>query len=255
MSYILALDQGTTSSRAIIFDQAGATVALAQRELTQYYPQPAWVEHDPEEIWNSQREVAEEALEKAGLTARNLAALGITNQRETTIVWDRETGKPIHRAIVWQDRRTAAMCAQWVTEGHEPAVQQRTGLVLDAYFSGSKIAWLLDNVRGARERAEEGKLAFGTVDSWLLWNLTEGQVHVTDATNASRTLLFNIHTGAWDEDMLRLLNVPASMLPRVANSSEVYAKAAVGRLRACRSRAWQGISKRRCSGRRVYLLG
>ncbi|MCU1258297.1 MAG: glpK [Bryobacterales bacterium] len=230
MSYILALDQGTTSSRAIVFDRNAATVALAQRELTQHYPQPAWVEHDPEEIWRSQLEVAEEALAKAGIQARDIAAIGITNQRETTLVWDRETGKPIHKAIVWQDRRTATFCAELVAAGHEAMAQQRTGLVIDAYFSASKIAWLLDNVRGARERAEQGKLAFGTVDTWLVWNLTGGTVHVTDATNASRTLLFNIHTGTWDEELLRLFRVPASLLPEVRGSSEVYAAATVGPL-------------------------
>jgi glycerol kinase len=230
VSYILALDQGTTSSRAIVFDRQAATVALVQRELTQHYPQPAWVEHDAEEIWRSQLEVAGEALAKAGIPASEIAAIGIANQRETTLVWDRETGKPIHRAIVWQDRRTAPLCAQLVTGGHEPMAQERTGLVLDAYFSASKIAWLLDNVRGARDRAEQGKLAFGTVDTWLVWNLTGGKVHVTDATNASRTLLFNIHTGAWDEELLRLFNVPASLLPEVRDSSEVYATASVGAL-------------------------
>jgi glycerol kinase len=230
LSYILALDQGTTSSRAIVFDGQAATIALAQRELTQHYPQPAWVEHDPEEIWRSQLEVAEEALAKAGLQARDIAAIGITNQRETAIIWDRETGKPIHKAIVWQDRRTAPYCAQLVTGGHESMAQERTGLVLDAYFSASKIVWLLDNVRGARDRAEQGKLAFGTVDTWLVWHLTGGKVHATDATNASRTLLFNIHTGAWDKELLRLFNVPASLLPEVRDSSCVYAKATVGAL-------------------------
>ena len=230
MSYILALDQGTTSSRAIVFDRKAAAVAVAQRELTQYYPQPAWVEHDPEEIWRSQLEVAEEALAKAGIQARDIAGIGITNQRETTLVWDRETGKPIHKAIVWQDRRTAAFCAELVAAGHEAMAQQRTGLVIDAYFSGSKIAWLLDNVPGARERAEQGKLAFGTVDTWLVWNLTGGTVHVTDATNASRTLLFNIHTGTWDEELLKLFRVPANLLPEVRGSSEVYAAATVGAL-------------------------
>ena len=227
MSYILALDQGTTSSRAIVFDHSGGIVFLAQRELTQHYPQPAWVEHDPEEIWRSQIEVAAEALAKAGLAAVDLAAIGITNQRETTILWDRATGRPVHRAIVWQDRRTASFCAQLAAGGHEAEVQQRTGLVLDAYFSGSKIAWLLDNVRGAREQAERGELAFGTVDSWLVWNLTGGRLHITDATNASRTLLFNIHTGTWDEELLQMLNVPASLLPRVAGSSEMYGHASV----------------------------
>ncbi len=225
MSYILALDQGTTSSRAILFDHAGAKVEVAQRELTQHYPRPAWVEHDPEEIWRSQLEVAQEVLEKAQAQPGDITAIGITNQRETTIVWDRETGRPIHRAIVWQDRRTASICAELVRQGHEPMVQERTGLVVDAYFSGSKIAWLLDNVDGARKQAEQGRLAFGTVDTWLVWNLTGGRVHATDATNASRTLLFNIHSGAWDPDLLRLLRIPESMLPEVRASSEVYGSA------------------------------
>jgi glycerol kinase len=220
--YILALDQGTTSSRAILFDQGGAIKAVAQREFRQIFPQAGWVEHDPQEIWTSQIGVAVEALAAASLRPRDLAAVGITNQRETTVVWDRETGQPVMNAIVWQDRRTAEMCDRLRAGGAEPMVQQRSGLLLDAYFSGTKVAWILDNVEGARARAEAGKLAFGTVDTWLLWNLTSGRLHVTDPSNASRTLLFNIHTGDWDDELLRLLRVPRSLLPEVRSSSEVY---------------------------------
>ena len=222
MAYILALDQGTTSSRAILFDQDGAIQAVAQREFEQIFPQPGWVEHNPEEIWTSQISVAVEALSRLDLRPRDVAALGITNQRETTIVWDRESGRPIYNAIVWQDRRTAQFCDELKAQGHEGAIQDRTGLLIDAYFSASKIAWILNNVPGARGQAEAGKLAFGTVDSWLIWKLTSGRVHVTDASNASRTMLFNIHTGRWDEELLRLFQVPASLLPRVAASSEHY---------------------------------
>jgi len=220
--YILALDQGTTSSRAIIFDHEGAIKAVAQREFRQIFPQPGWVEHDPQEIWTSQMGVAAEALAGARLGPRDVAAIGITNQRETTVVWDRETGQPVMNAIVWQDRRTAHACDRLRVEGAEPLVQQRSGLLLDAYFSGTKLAWILDNVPGARERAEAGKLAFGTVDAWLLWNLTGGRLHVTDPSNASRTLLFNIHTGSWDDELLRLFRIPRCMLPEVRSSSEVY---------------------------------
>ncbi len=222
MPYILALDQGTTSSRAILFDQGGAIKAVAQREFRQIFPQAGWVEHDPQEIWTSQIGVAVEALAAASLRPRDLAAVGITNQRETTVVWDRETGQPVMNAIVWQDRRTAEMCDRLRAGGAEPMVQQRSGLLLDAYFSGTKVAWILDNVKGARARAEAGKLAFGTVDTWLVWNLTSGRLHVTDPSNASRTLLFNIHTGDWDDELLRLLRVPRSVLPEVRSSSEVY---------------------------------
>ncbi|HEX9204222.1 MAG TPA: FGGY family carbohydrate kinase, partial [Vicinamibacteria bacterium] len=222
MPYILALDQGTTSSRAILFDQGGAIKAVAQREFRQIFPQAGWVEHDPQEIWTSQIGVAVEALAAASLRPRDLAAVGITNQRETTVVWDRETGQPVMNAIVWQDRRTAEMCDRLRAGGAEPTVQQRSGLLLDAYFSGTKVAWILDNVKGARARAEAGRLAFGTVDTWLLWNLTSGRLHVTDPSNASRTLLFNIHTGDWDDELLRLLRVPRSVLPEVRSSSEVY---------------------------------
>ncbi len=222
MRYVLALDQGTTSSRAILFDNNGAIKAVAQREFEQLYPQPAWVEHDPEEIWTSQVSVAIEVLSRAEVLPRDVAAIGITNQRETTVVWDRETGKPVCNAIVWQDRRTAAFCDRLKSEGHESLIQQRTGLLIDAYFSASKIAWILDNVPGAGALAEAGRLAFGTVDSWLIWKLTSGKLHITDASNASRTMLFNIHTGAWDDELLRLFHVPRSMMPEVRGSSEVY---------------------------------
>lgn len=226
--YIMAMDQGTTSSRAIIFDKAGAIISTAQKEFTQLFPQPGWVEHDPAEIWSSQIGVATEAMAKVGLEGGNIAAIGITNQRETTLVWDRETGKPVYNAIVWQDRRTAGFCDELKAAGKETLVREKTGLVIDAYFSGTKIKWILDNVPGARERANEGKLAFGTVDAWLIWNLTHGAVHATDITNASRTMLFNIHTQAWDNELLALLNIPASMLPEVKQSSEVCGETAPG---------------------------
>ncbi|HEU4551997.1 MAG TPA: glycerol kinase GlpK [Chitinophaga sp.] len=226
--YIMALDQGTTSSRAILFDHSGAIVSVAQKEFTQLFPQPGWVEHDPAEIWSSQIGVATEAIAKAGTDGAHIAAIGITNQRETTIVWDRKTGKPVHNAIVWQDRRTAAYCDSLKAAGHEKMIREKTGLVIDAYFSGTKIKWILDNVPGARERAQKGELAFGTVDSWLIWNLTHGAVHATDITNASRTMLFNIHTQAWDNELLQLLEVPAAMLPEVKQSSEVYGQTTPG---------------------------
>jgi len=222
VAYILALDQGTTSSRAILFDHEGAILSVAQREFTQIFPQPGWVEHDPEQIWTSQIGVAIEALSRIDIRARDVAAIGITNQRETTIVWDRETGKPIYNAIVWQDRRTAAFCDQLKASGHEPMIQQRTGLLIDSYFSASKIRWILDNVTDARRLADAGRLAFGTVDSWLLWKLTSGSMHITDISNASRTMLFNIQRCQWDEDILKLFEIPASLLPKVCASSEVY---------------------------------
>jgi glycerol kinase len=228
MSFILALDQGTTSSRAILFDHTGAIRGMAQKEFQQIFPQAGWVEHDPKEIWTSQLEVALTALAKAGLTSRDVAALGITNQRETTVIWDRLTGEPIHNAIVWQDRRTADFCEQLKRNGSSDLVRQCTGLVIDAYFSGSKIRWLLDNVHGARQRAARGELAFGTIDSWLLWNLTGGSQHATDPGNASRTMLFNIHKGAWDPELLRILDVPAEILPEVRSSSEIYGLTAPG---------------------------
>ena len=225
MSYVLALDQGTTSSRAIVFDRAGAIKAVAQKEFRQVFPQAGWVEHDPREIWASQIGVATEALARAGIRATDVAGIGITNQRETTVVWDRETGEPIHNAIVWQDRRTADFCQRLKADGAGEAIQSKTGLLVDAYFSASKIRWLLDHVDGARARAEAGTLAFGTVDTWLVWKLTGGKRHVTDTSNASRTMLFNIHTGRWDDELLTMLGVPRAILPEVRSSSEVYGEA------------------------------
>ena len=222
MPYILSLDQGTTSSRALLFDHDGAVRSIAQREFKQIFPEPGWVEHDPEEIAASQIAVALEALAKANAQPSEVAAIGITNQRETAVVWDRTTGKPICNAIVWQDRRTAAFCNQLKAQGHDNLIQQRTGLLIDAYFSASKISWILEHVPKARQLAEAGRLAFGTVDTWLLWKLTGGRVHVTDASNASRTMLFNLHSGRWDNDLLDLFRIPASMLPAVRPSSEVY---------------------------------
>ena len=219
MSFILAIDQGTTSSRAIVFRADISVAGLAQQEFPQHFPASGWVEHEPEDIWTSTIATCRDALKQANLTARDIAAIGITNQRETTVVWDRATGQAIHRAIVWQDRRTAAPCAKLKEDGHEPAVTAKTGLIIDPYFSGTKVAWILDNVPGARARAERGELLFGTVDSYLLWRLTGGKVHATDATNASRTLLFNIHTGQWDDELLSILRVPRSMLPEVKDSS------------------------------------
>ncbi|RII26490.1 MAG: glycerol kinase [Geobacter sp.] len=232
MNFILALDQGTTSSRALVFDHDGNIRGVAQKEFRQIFPQPGLVEHDAEEIWASQLGVAVEAIARAGVTAADIAAIGITNQRETTIVWDRATGKPIHNAIVWQDRRTAGECDRLKAEGLEPLFRARTGLVLDAYFSGTKLAWLLDHVPGARKRAQAGELAFGTVDSWLVWNLTHGERHLTDASNASRTLLFNIHDGKWDPELLELLRIPPEVLPEVVPSSAVYGKTAARLLAA-----------------------
>ena len=222
MSHILAIDQGTTSSRAIIFDANTAIIAVAQQEFPQHFPASGWVEHEPEDLWDTTLAVCREAMAKAGVTASDLAGIGITNQRETTLVWDRNTGKAIHRAIVWQDRRTAERCAALKAEGHEPLVAQKTGLLLDPYFSGTKIAWILDHVPGARARAEKGELAFGTVDSFLLWRLTGGAVHATDATNASRTLLYDIHQGAWDDALLEVIGVPRAMLPEVRDSSAEF---------------------------------
>ncbi|MBE7367313.1 glycerol kinase GlpK [Ramlibacter pallidus] len=222
MRYVLALDQGTTSSRAIVFDAAGQVVTLAQREFAQIFPQPGWVEHDAREIWATQHAVALEAIEKAG-GAATIAAIGITNQRETTLLWDRATGEPVANAIVWQDRRTATRCDELRARGHAARVQQKTGLVIDAYFAGTKLEWLLDNVPGARARAEAGELAFGTIDSWLVWKLTGGRVHATDASNASRTMLFNLRTGAWDDELLKLLRVPRAVLPEVVASSGLVA--------------------------------
>ncbi|MFX1735925.1 glycerol kinase GlpK [Paraburkholderia sp. A1RI_3L] len=220
--YILALDQGTTSSRAILFDRQGNIVSTAQKEFQQIYPKPGWVEHDPQEIWSTQAGVAAEAVTRAGLNGTSIAGIGITNQRETTIVWDRETGHPIYNAIVWQDRRTADFCDQLKAQGLEEKVRAKTGLPIDAYFSATKIRWILDNVEGAREKARQGRLAFGTVDSWLVWNFTKHSLHITDVTNASRTMLFNIHTLKWDDELLEALDIPRSMLPEVRPSSEVY---------------------------------
>jgi glycerol kinase len=222
MKYLLALDQGTTSSRALVIDESGKVVAVAQKEFTQIFPQPGWVEHDPNEIWASQIGVAADALGRAGISAKDVSAIGITNQRETAVVWDRKTGEPIHNAIVWQDRRTAPICDKMKADGLESMITQKSGLVIDAYFSGTKVQWLLDNVPGARERANRGELAFGTIDSWLIWKLTDGKVHVTDQSNASRTMLLNIYTRSWDDELLKALNVPRSMLPDVKGSSEVY---------------------------------
>ncbi|MCR4844667.1 MAG: glycerol kinase GlpK [Bacteroidales bacterium] len=220
--YILALDQGTSSSRAIVFDHEGHICSVAQQEFTQHFPQPGWVEHNPMEIWSSEAAVIAQAISEIGVTGKDIAAIGITNQRETTIVWDAETGLPVYNAIVWQDRRTSAFCDELKARGLVDKIRQKTGLIIDAYFSGTKIKWILDHVEGAREKAEAGKLRFGTVDSWLVWQLTRGTVHVTDVSNASRTMLFNINTLKWDQELLELLDIPASMMPAVKSSSEVY---------------------------------
>src|SRR3954464_14571747 len=220
--FILSFDQGTTSSRAIVFDRTGATISTAQKEFKQIYPQPGWVEHDPGEIWSSQISVASEAVVKAGLTVNDIIAIGITNQRETTIVWDKASGEPVYNAIVWQDRRTADFCDKLKSEGADGLIKQKTGLVIDAYFSATKLKWILDHVKGARQKANRGQLCFGTVDTWLLWKLTNGQVHATDVSNASRTMLCNIHTAEWDEELLEIYCVPRDMLPEIRSSSEVY---------------------------------
>ena len=219
MTYLLALDQGTSSSRSIVFDERGHIVAQAQLELPQIYPRPGWVEHDPMEIWRTQLATAREALHKAGLKASDIRALGITNQRETTVLWHRRTGQPVHHAIVWQDRRAESTCAQLRSAGHEALIQAKTGLLIDAYFSGTKLKWLLDNVPGARAQADRGELAFGTIDSWLMWQLTGGAVHATDVSNAARTMLFNVRTNQWDDELLALLGIPASLMPHVHPSS------------------------------------
>ena len=228
MSFVLALDQGTTSSRAIVFDRSGSIRGLAQQEFAQHFPQPGWVEHDANEIWATQSAVMNEALIKAAISGADVAAVGITNQRETTVLWERATGKPVARAIVWQDRRTADTCDALRAAGHADLIAHKTGLILDAYFSGTKLKWLLDHVDGARERAQRGELAFGTVDSWLIWNLSRGATHVTDASNASRTLLFNIRTGDWDDELLALLDIPREVLPAVVDSSGVCAECRIG---------------------------
>lgn len=220
--YILSLDQGTTSSRAIVFNKQGAIVSTAQKEFRQIYPKPGWVEHDAQEIWSTQAGTAAEAVASAGINGKALSGIGITNQRETTVVWDRESGQPVYNAIVWQDRRTSEYCDQLKQEGHAEMIQDKTGLVVDSYFSGTKVKWILDNVDGARDKAEKGELAFGTIDSWLIWNFTQGELHITDVTNASRTMLFNINTMDWDDEILELMDIPKSMLPEVKQSSEVY---------------------------------
>ncbi len=230
--YLLALDQGTTSSRSILFDENGRSVAVAQDELPQIYPRPGWVEHDPEAIWSSQIATARSVLQQAGIVAADVAAIGITNQRETTLVWDRQTGRPIHNAIVWQCRRTASACQDMKARGLEPEIRRRTGLVLDAYFSGTKLAWLLDNVDGARHLADQGRLAFGTVDTFLIWRLTSGALHITDVSNASRTMLFNLEQGDWDPTLLAELRIPASLLPRIVPSSGVVGETAASVLGA-----------------------
>ena len=222
MTYLLALDQGTSSSRSIVFDAAGKIKAMAQQELTQIYPQPGWVEHDPLEIWRSQLATAREALQKAGISARQVRALGITNQRETTVLWNRRTGLPIHHAIVWQDRRAEPACLELRERGLAATIQAKTGLLVDAYFSGTKLKWLLDHVPGARQQAQDGELAFGTVDSWLLWCLTGGAVHATDVSNASRTMLFNVHSNQWDAELLQAMDIPANLMPKVKPSSALY---------------------------------
>ncbi|MGM5469564.1 glycerol kinase GlpK [Flavobacteriaceae bacterium LMO-SS05] len=221
-NYILALDQGTTSSRAIVFDKQGAIVSVAQKEFTQYFPNPGWVEHDPLEIWSTQAGVAAEAIAKKGLNVENIAAIGITNQRETVVVWDKKTGKPVYNAIVWQDKRTSSYCDELKKQGRNDSIRKKTGLVIDSYFSGTKVKWILDHVEGARARAEAGDLILGTIDTWLIWNFTKGEEHVTDVSNASRTLMFNINTLEWDDELLELLTIPKSMLPKVKQSSEVY---------------------------------
>jgi glycerol kinase len=221
-TYLLALDQGTSSSRSIVFDPSGRTVAMAQQELQQIYPQPGWVEHDALEIWRLQLETAREALAKAGITAAQVKAIGITNQRETTVVWSRKTGQPIHHAIVWQDRRAEPTCVELRARGLADTIREKTGLLVDAYFSGTKLKWLLDHVPGARTQAANGELAFGTIDSWLIWQLTEGRIHVTDVSNASRTMLFNVHTNLWDDDLLAALDIPASLMPAVQPSASLF---------------------------------
>ncbi len=225
-NYILSLDQGTTSSRAIVFNHNGEIIATAQKEFTQIYPNAGWVEHDPLEIWSTQLAVAAEVIVKAGLSAKDINSIGITNQRETSVIWDRETGKPIYNAIVWQDRRTAAYCDGIKKNGLSKKIQDKTGLIIDSYFSATKANWILKHVKGAREKADSGKLAFGTIDTWLIWNLTGGKIHVTDVSNASRTMMYNIHTLSWDEELLKLFDIPKSMLPEVKSSSEVYGETA-----------------------------
>ena len=232
MPYLPALDQGTSSSRSIVFDQGGRVVAQAQREFKQIFPQPGWIEHDPLEIWQTQLATAQEALAKAGLKASDIAAMGITNQRETTVLWDRKTGQPLHNAIVWQDRRTEPLCARLREQDLIPLVRKRTGLIIDPYFSGTELAWLLEHMPGARIRAERGELAFGTIDTWLVWQLTNGQVHATDVSNASRTIMFDIRRAGWDNDLLAALNIPHALMPDVHESAHVFDRAAAEHLGA-----------------------
>ena len=237
--YILALDEGTSSCRAIVFNKKGEPCATAQREFPQIFPKPGWVEHDPNEIWSSQASVIAEVITTLDINGKNIAGIGITNQRETTVVWDAETGEPLYNAIVWQDRRTAELCDKLKAEGKSDLIHKKTGLLIDAYFSGTKIKWILDNVEGARQRAEQGKLRFGTIDTWLVWKLTRGEVHCTDVSNASRTMLFNINTLDWDNELLDMLDIPRSMMPRVCSSSEVYGHTKLES---------QATSRLRCSG-------
>jgi glycerol kinase len=256
VTHLIAIDQGTTSSRAIVFNADGEIVAIRQREFKQHFPKPGWVEHDAEEIWASQRDVAVEARHAAKLQASDVGGIGITNQRETVVVWDRASGKPIHRAIVWQDRRTADVCDRLRAEGREPAIHEKTGLLLDPYFSGTKLGWILDNVQGARAAAEKGQLAFGTIDSWLINRLTGGKVHVTDASNASRTLLMNIHTGDWDDELLSVFGVPRAMLPEIRSSSEVYGEVSdVSDLAGVRIAGIAGDQQAALFGQACYQLG
>jgi len=229
--YILALDQGTTSSRAILFDREGSIKSIARQPFEQIFPQPGWVEHDPTEIWNTQLTVAVGALQQAGISPEEVAAIGITNQRETTVVWDRKSGKPVCNAIVWQDRRTAGLCDQLKEKGYEETIKKKTGLVIDAYFSGTKLHWILENIPGAMKRAQAGELCFGTIDSWLIWNLTGGKVHCTDVSNASRTMLYNIHTLQWDDEILNILNIPRSVLPEVVSSSGVISETGIAQMK------------------------
>ena len=230
--YILALDQGTTSSRAVVFDRKGSIVSVAQKEFTQIFPKPGWVEHDATEIWSTQAGMAAEAVTKKGLKGEQIAAIGITNQRETAVVWDRKTSEPIYNAIVWQDKRTSDFCDELKKAGKTRMIREKTGLVIDSYFSATKVKWILDHVDGAREKAEAGKLAFGTIDSWLIWKMTQGELHITDVTNASRSLIFNINTMEWDDELLELFTIPRSMLPEVKQSSEVYGHTSPNFLRA-----------------------
>jgi len=220
--YILALDQGTTSSRSIVFDKHGNIISVAQKEFRQIFPEPGWVEHDADEIWSTQFGTMAEAVAKANITMKQIAGIGITNQRETTVVWDKITGIPVYNAIVWQDRRTAAFCDELKSANYAIPIQEKTGLIIDAYFSATKLKWILDNVKGAREKAENGELAFGTIDSWLVWKLSGGELHITDVSNASRTMILNIHTGQWDEELLKLFTIPKAVLPEVKPSSKVY---------------------------------